>query len=600
MMISVLISLALCAQTDASVTPAPIAEPAATTTAAPLRPALALDIPEFSSRFAASDDALAAAWQRAALSMGARRAEGFTPELNTSVGPFWGDAEVAGRAYLWHTGDPGVLRAGIERIFHPSSSAQPDGPVKTLSEYSLLWPHMLHTYYLHTGDTKYARTLAELALPQLTAHFAAARGVDGLLDPAKLPAWPQELLAGFSPESAAKPNAVLNAFYFHALTTMKVLAAELGLPSDEYSDAAAKLKQSFETAFWDLNANAYRDAAGVDTYSVLSNALALNFGLASPDRTAGILALVRRDGVNCADVFRPYVIEACLRAGDLQLAHDVLTFVQDASWDVSILYLLPEYVAGLGPAGFGWHGAQFTPHIPPRLDAFSLSVPLPQGRATMHYARDTGVRLILPPGVGAWVEAGIGEPVMVKNDLSHGRGEITAAQLELLDAKGWTTRIGDGLGVWVSIGEQTLRLIQYGQVVYQARCASSASGIGSEMNSLKTPLGWHKVTNKIGANAVRGQVFRSRQPTREVWQPGEQPAEDLVLTRVILLDGLEPGLNKGGSVDSFARNIYIHGTNDEARLGTPSSHGCIRLSNDDVIEVFDILPEGTLLLITAE
>ena len=143
-----------------------------------------------------------------------------------------------------------------------------------------------------------------------------------------------------------------------------------------------------------------------------------------------------------------------------------------------------------------------------------------------------------------------------------------------------------------------LRVVRDGRAVYQARCATSASGVGSEENSMKTPLGWHKVVSKLGAGAVRGQVFRSRVATHEVWQPGEQPAEGLVLTRVLLLDGLELGVNKGGKVDSYARNIYIHGTNDEARLGTPSSHGCIRLSNDDIVEVFNLLPEGTPVLIT--
>ena len=69
---------------------------------------------------------------------------------------------------------------------------------------------------------------------------------------------------------------------------------------------------------------------------------------------------------------------------------------------------------------------------------------------------------------------------------------------------------------------------------------------------------------------------------------------------MFLLDGLEPGKNKGGRVDSNARNIYIHGTNDEGRLGTPSSHGCIRLSNDDVLDVFDLVPEDTLVLITED
>jgi lipoprotein-anchoring transpeptidase ErfK/SrfK len=120
------------------------------------------------------------------------------------------------------------------------------------------------------------------------------------------------------------------------------------------------------------------------------------------------------------------------------------------------------------------------------------------------------------------------------------------------------------------------------------------------MDSLKTPLGWHEIRGKIGENAPWGQVFRARRPTNEIWQYGEDTKEDLVLTRVLLLDGLEPGHNKGGAVDSMARNIYIHGTNDEAKLGTPSSHGCIRLFNDDVIELFTRVEDGALVLITAD
>jgi len=587
MLISVLISLSLCAQADA---PIP----------APLPPHPVLDIPVVISRFTASDEGIAAVWQHAAQSIAGLSTAGFASEFHAAVGPFWGDMEIAGRAYLWYTGDPGVLRAGIERVLHPSPVALPDGPMQPLAAYSLLWPHMLHTYYLHTSDQTYTRALAEFVLPELATHFRAASGADGLLDPAKLPAWPEELLAGFSAEAAARSNVVINAFYFHALTYMKVLAAELGMPSADYAGAAGNLRQRFEAAFWDAQAGAYRDAVGQDSHSVLANALALNFGLAPADRRDGILALIRRDGVNCAEAFRPYVLEACLRGEDTSLAYELLRTAPPASSDLSILYLFPEYVAGLSPAGFGWQGVQAVPRVPQDLDAFSLSIPLPRGRATMHFARDTGARLILPPDVGAWIEAGIGGPVMVKNEVSHGREDLSVVQMELLQSKEWAARAGDGLGVWVSIGEQMLRIVESGKLVYQARCASSASGIGAEMNSMKTPLGWHKVVTKIGAKAVRGQVFRSRQPTREIWQPGEQPSEDLVLTRVLLLDGLEPGVNKGGNVDSYARNIYIHGTNDEARLGTPSSHGCIRLSNDDVVEVFDLLPEGTPVLITEE
>ena len=118
------------------------------------------------------------------------------------------------------------------------------------------------------------------------------------------------------------------------------------------------------------------------------------------------------------------------------------------------------------------------------------------------------------------------------------------------------------------------------------------------MDSLKTPLGWHSIVKKIGDDAPWGQVFRSRRPTREIWQRGEDTTEDMVLSRVLLLTGEEPGLNKGGNVDSFARNIYIHGTNDEARIGTPSSHGCVRMLNDDVIEMYRVIEEGMKVLIT--
>jgi hypothetical protein len=152
----------------------------------------------------------------------------------------------------------------------------------------------------------------------------------------------------------------------------------------------------------------------------------------------------------------------------------------------------------------------------------------------------------------------------------------------------------------VSVRDQMLRVVEAGRIMYQARCATAANGVGSEMDSLKTPAGWHKIVKKLGDGEPWGRVFRSRVATREIWRRGEKPSEDLVLTRVFLLDGLEPGLNKGGRVDSYKRNIYIHGTNDEGRLGTPSSHGCIRLSNDDVLEAYDVIPEDALVLITED
>jgi lipoprotein-anchoring transpeptidase ErfK/SrfK len=211
-----------------------------------------------------------------------------------------------------------------------------------------------------------------------------------------------------------------------------------------------------------------------------------------------------------------------------------------------------------------------------------------------------GLSIVTPPGTALQIDSQEGLTVMSKSSVSRLQGALSADQMSLLENAGWKDRVGAGMGVWVSVREQMLRVIERGDVVYQARCATAANGVGSEMNSMKTPAGWHTVKSKIGADAPWGQVFRSRQPTREIWKPGDDVVEDMVLTRVLHLDGLEPGVNKGGNVDSFARAIYIHGTNDEARIGTPSSHGCVRMYNDEVIELFELLPEAAPVLITVE
>lgn len=175
---------------------------------------------------------------------------------------------------------------------------------------------------------------------------------------------------------------------------------------------------------------------------------------------------------------------------------------------------------------------------------------------------------------------------------------LPEAQLAVLAGHKWESWVGGGLGVWVSVDEQILRIIRDGRVLWQAPCATAANGTGSKMNSHKTPLGWHSVKRKVGANAPLGQVFRSAQATKEIWKPGQVTKEDLVLTRILWLTGEEPGKNLGGDVDSYSRFIYIHGTNEEEKIGTPSSHGCVRLKNADVVTAYDLIPEGTPVLIT--
>ena len=175
---------------------------------------------------------------------------------------------------------------------------------------------------------------------------------------------------------------------------------------------------------------------------------------------------------------------------------------------------------------------------------------------------------------------------------------LTDQQQDLLSSQKWADWVGNGTGVWVSVDEQMFRIVRAGQIVWQAPCATAAAGTGSKMNSQKTPLGWHSVKKKVGGGAPLGQVFRSAQPTKEIWKPGQKSKEDLVLSRLLWLSGEEPGKNLGGDVDSYSRYIYIHGTNEEEKIGTPSSHGCVRLRNADVIEAFDLIPENAPVLIT--
>jgi hypothetical protein len=105
-------------------------------------------------------------------------------------------------------------------------------------------------------------------------------------------------------------------------------------------------------------------------------------------------------------------------------------------------------------------------------------------------------------------------------------------------------------------------------------------------------LGLHRIARKIGGGWPVGTVFVGREFSGFTWQ-GLPDAK--ITTRILWLEGLEPGFNRGGNVDSFARYIYIHGTGDETTLGRPQSSGCVHLAADDLIPLYDLLPEGTLV-----
>jgi lipoprotein-anchoring transpeptidase ErfK/SrfK len=153
--------------------------------------------------------------------------------------------------------------------------------------------------------------------------------------------------------------------------------------------------------------------------------------------------------------------------------------------------------------------------------------------------------------------------------------------------------------ILVDADRQRLLLLESGEVQAEYPVSTAAAGIGGEDGSLRTPPGWHRIDARIGEGAPSGAIFKSRERTGEIWR-GAPEADDLILTRVLTLDGLEEGVNHGPGHDSRERYIYIHGTNHERELGQPASHGCVRMANADVIDLFERVAEGDPVVIVAK
>ena len=154
----------------------------------------------------------------------------------------------------------------------------------------------------------------------------------------------------------------------------------------------------------------------------------------------------------------------------------------------------------------------------------------------------------------------------------------------------------------VDISEQRLYLIENSLIKASYPISTSKYGEGSIENSFKTPLGKHSIKEMIGEEAEINTIFTSRINTKRsatIIDQFEDTDNDYVTSRIMWLDGEEDGLNKGGNVDSFRRYIYIHGTHEEGLIGTKASHGCIRMFNYDVIELFNLVNIGTKVLIRA-
>lgn len=148
--------------------------------------------------------------------------------------------------------------------------------------------------------------------------------------------------------------------------------------------------------------------------------------------------------------------------------------------------------------------------------------------------------------------------------------------------------------VVVSVARQTLTVFaDDGAEIRRYLISTAKAGVGEQSGSYQTPRGQHLIRAKIGAGEAENTVFVRRRPTGEIWTPQlaeEFPGRDWILTRILWLSGCEPGCNRLGCVDTMRRYVYIHGSPDSAEMGVPGSHGCIRMRNADICELFDLLP----------
>lgn len=155
--------------------------------------------------------------------------------------------------------------------------------------------------------------------------------------------------------------------------------------------------------------------------------------------------------------------------------------------------------------------------------------------------------------------------------------------------------------IHISVKDQLMTLLDgNGQVLHRYPVSTSKYGTGCQNGSNQTPLGLHRIRDKIGGAMPINEVFIGRIPhgsLEECIENGVELPADVITSRIMWLEGMQPGRNQGGYVDTYQRYIYIHGTSDEEHIGTPASMGCIRMLNADIVELFRLVEVGTEVMI---
>ena len=190
-----------------------------------------------------------------------------------------------------------------------------------------------------------------------------------------------------------------------------------------------------------------------------------------------------------------------------------------------------------------------------------------------------------------------GPAIMAQQGSEHPRQGLADLLLDYLEVR-YTGADLMGDILYVSVQRQALFHLRLGSLLHVYPVATSGRGLGAETDSYRTPAGLHRISHKVGDAVPPLGILKERVYTGELADVDFAGVDkDWITSRILWLDGLEPGHNQGGDVDSHDRFIYIHGTANERSLGLPSSRGCIRMRNRDIIALYDALPIGTLVAV---
>lgn len=561
-------------------------------------------------------------------------------------GQYLGDAVITSRSFMWLTGDTSLTKKSLTDFYLSSKidpgllAVAPSGFIQEFAEYSLQYPLMLWEYYRHSGDIEFLKAMATECLPNLLNYFAQFENADALLtSTGKKPIlidWPKNLRDNFDYDFAKdKPNAVVNAFYYGAIVQTLEIQKTLGIEDPTLTEKSKKIWDNYQKTFLDPEKKLYKDAPGSKHYSLHSSALPLFFGLVKDeDIKKNIFSFIEQKGLACGVYIASYIIEACFKEGNPELGWKLLTNDTEYSWKEMLrnnatsclevwkpemktnmswchawsscpIYILSEYVLGLKPAKPGWKEIYFSPANIENLPDMFFIKPLPDGGYCTVNLKNNHYDLTTPENVKVIKNNSKGESLSIHTYPSHQPPiGLSDREQNQLNQYNWGTVVGNNRGIWVSIKNQKLSVIEKDKVIWQTLCSTAIKGTGEKLDSEQTPRGWHQIVEKIGDNAPWGQIFRNREPVG-IWDKSQITDESLVLTRILRLDGLEETKNKGVNnegeiVDSYKRFIYIHGTNKEELIGTPASHGCICLTNNDIIMLYNLVPINTKVLITEE